>query len=223
VIRRRLYLPTTRFRRRRMAAFVREFARVPGTRVLDVGGTPVNWRLVEHEADVTLLNVIPPEEGAELEPGLHFRVGDGTALDFEDGSFDVCFSNSTIEHLFTWERQQAFAAEMRRVGRGVWMQTPAREFFFEPHWLAPFIHWLPRRWQRKLARNFTVYGLAFRPSQVDVDRIVEEHRLLTRDEVRSLFPDCEIRVERFLGLAKSYIAVRAAPPVVTAGPDAAGS
>ena len=31
----------------------------------------------------------------------------GTRLDFEDGCFDVAFSNSVIEHLSSWQRQEA--------------------------------------------------------------------------------------------------------------------
>jgi hypothetical protein len=41
-----------------------------------------------------------------------------------------------------------------------------------------------------------------------VRELVDEYRLLTYDEVCALFPDCEIRRERFLGLTKSYVAVR---------------
>jgi hypothetical protein len=49
-----------------------------------------------------------------------------------------------------------------------------------------------------------------RPTQAQVDALVEEYRLLTYREMRELFPDCEIRRERFLGLTKSYVAVRPA-------------
>lgn len=40
--------------------------------------------------------------------------------------FDLVYSNSVIEHLGTWEKQQAFAAEARRVGRGYWIPTPGQ-------------------------------------------------------------------------------------------------
>ena len=37
------------------------------------------------------------------------------------------------------------------------------EFPIEPHVLTPFIHWLPRKLQARLLRNFTVWGLMTRP------------------------------------------------------------
>jgi hypothetical protein len=191
-----------------MDEFLATFRPTAETRILDVGGTDTNWRLRPVTADVTLLNIVVPPETEELPPNLRYVKGDATALHYPDGAFDICLSNSTIEHVHTWERQRSFASEVRRVGRGLWVQTPAREFFFEPHWLTPFVHWLPPRWQRHLGRNATVYGLAFRPSRAQVDELVGEYRLLTYREMQQLFPDCEIRRERFLGLTKSYIAVR---------------
>jgi len=196
------------FRRRRMRAFAAAFQPHAGTSILDVGGTPFNWQLLGSESEFTLLNLELPE-GFEALPGNYsFVVGDAVDLEFEDGAFDVAFSNSVIEHLGTPERQRAFAREIRRVGRGVWVQTPAKSFPFEPHLLAPFIHWLPRRWQKRLARYGTGWGLISRPSPARVAQVIDEIRLLGLPELRGLFPDCEIRRERFLGLTKAYIAVR---------------
>ena len=50
-----------------------------------------------------------------------------------------------------------------------------------------------------------------------VDRLVDETRLLDGREMRALFPDCEIHRERFLGLTKSYLAIRSADPMRTVG------
>jgi Methyltransferase domain len=205
-----LYFPVKRFRRKRMQMFRETLRPTSETRILDVGGTHWLWLLTDVVGDVTLLNTGAPEEDYDLPPNLRYVVADGTSLPYEDGAFDICFSNSTIEHVHTWERQQAFAAEMRRVGRSIWLQTPAREFPVEPHWVAPFIHWLPKRWRRRLGRNFTVYGLVFRPSKARVSELVDEYRLLTYDELVQLFPDCEVWKERFLGLTKSYVVVRRA-------------
>ena len=90
----------------------------------------------------------------------------------------------------------------------MWVQTPARSFFFEPHLLAPFIHFLPLSWQRRLVRNFTLWGWITRPSQASVDRMLGELRLLDYAAFRELFSDCEIRRERFFGFTKAFVAVR---------------
>jgi hypothetical protein len=201
-----------RFRRRRMRAFARTFEPDGSTTILDVGGSPYNWRLVDVPGRLVLVNLEAPRSGEQRANG-HFVVASGTALSFADGAFDVAFSNSVIEHLGSFERQAAFARELSRVGRGVFVQTPARRFFFEPHLLTPFVHWLPRRWQRRLLRNFTVWGWLARPTPEQIERHLCETRLLDLAELRRLFPDCEVRRERFLGLTKSYVAVRHAEPL----------
>ena len=204
------------------ATLCQEFQPTPEMKILDVGGTDLNWRIVDQPAQVVLLNTSFPEgpdrgllgseyaepTGQRVTSNIEYVLGDGKSVPYGHGEFDICFSNSTIEHLFTLEEQRTFADEVRRVGRSVWVQTPAKSFPFEPHWLSPAIHWLPKRVQRRLGRNFTIYGWLLRPSKSDVAALVDELRLLTYEEMRELFPDCEIRQERFLGLTKSYIAVR---------------
>ena len=46
--------------------------------------------------------------------------------------------------------------------------------------------------------------------------IVQQHRLMRRDELARLFPDAEIRSERFGGLVKSWTAVGGFPTAATA-------
>jgi len=196
------------FRRRRMRRFAREFRATRDLRVIDVGGSPFNWSFAPERPRLVLVNLRAPGDAHALPDGVTHVIGDGTRLAFADGAFDVAFSNSVIEHLGTPQRQAAFARELRRVGRGVWVQTPARAFPFEPHLLAPAVHWLPRSWQRRLLRRCTPWGWISRPSPERVERFLAETRLLGAREMRELFPDCEIRRERFLGLTKAYVAVR---------------
>jgi hypothetical protein len=51
-----------------------------------------------------------------------------------------------------------------------------------------------------------------RPGPAEVDTFLDEVRLLTLAEMRTLFPDCTLLRERFCGMTKSYIAVRSRPP-----------
>jgi hypothetical protein len=46
-----------RFRRRRMRLFLSLFPITPETRVLDVGGTPLNWSLIPVRPRLPILNM----------------------------------------------------------------------------------------------------------------------------------------------------------------------
>lgn len=201
------------FRRKRMAWFLDQMQLSEQVRILDVGGRVDFWN--ELNQNVKRLDIVNVEGDRSsltpVESRPWMRVGYGNALDlnFEDRAYDLVFSNSVIEHVQTWENQVLFAKEAARVGKALWVQTPAREFFIEPHYIAPFIHWVPIPLRRKIVRWFTIWGWIERPSQQRVDEVIAEIRLLSFDEFQSLFPGCQILRERFLGIfTKSYIAVR---------------
>jgi hypothetical protein len=196
-----------------MAWFLERMQLSDQIRILDVGGRVEFWENLDRpvrQLDVVNLEIDRQElEPIPSRPWLRAGNGNALALNFKDKSYDLVFSNSVIEHVQTWENQKKFAHEVDRVGKGLWIQTPAREFFIEPHYIAPFIHWLPVSLRRKLVRWCTLWGWIERPDQNRVDEMIREIRLLTFNEFRSLFPDCEILRERFLGIfTKSYIAVR---------------
>ena len=198
------------FRPRRLRTFYRLFGIAESTRVLDLGGTPYWWRLAAElglpAPRVTILNLDPP--AGPLPPGVRWVRGDGCALPFENGSFDVALSNSVIEHLHTSGNQARFAAEIQRVAKRWWVQTPDFRFPIEPHYLAPLIHWLPLRVRRHAIRWCTPWGWIERPDAGRCQRVAREIRILRRSELRRLFPGSEILVECLLGLPKSMIAAR---------------
>lgn len=210
------------FRRRRMRACAETLGLDASRRILDIGGNSWNWEMLGNtELDITMIDLQPyriREEVAQRFPKLKQVQGNALALPFADGEFPIVFSNSVIEHLHTWENQQLFAREARRVagpGGGLWIQTPARCFFAEPHFLTLGLHWLPKSWQRRLLRRCSLWGWLTRPAPEKIQAWLDEIRLLNAQEMRRLFPDCELRTERFLGVwPKSYIACRR--PAVTA-------
>jgi hypothetical protein len=111
-----------------------------------------------------------------------------------------------IEHLGTWENQRQAANEMVRVGKRIWIQTPNKWFLVEPHLITPFIHWLPRTWQRALL-PYTMWGLIAKPDASYCDGFMREIRLLTLTEMRKLFPGFSIICEKFVFMNKSLIAI----------------
>jgi hypothetical protein len=179
------------------------------TRVLDVGGAPEYWDLLPARPRLTLLNT--PRAKDDLAGAAAWVAGDGRALPFRDGAFDVVFSNSVIEHVGDRESQRRFAAEVSRVGRAYWVQTPNRWFPVEQHLLTPLIHWLPRAWQRAIAPRFNVWQVLVKPAadrrQFYVEHYLREVRLLSAGELQGLFPGARVIRERFLGWTKSLVAV----------------
>lgn len=206
---RQLFFAT--FRRRRMRRFYATFRPTSQTRLLDIGGHPHTWLFEARSCEpvpLTLVNLRFPNPAAFSDSRFTAVHGDAADLPFESQSFDIAYSNSVIEHLTTWERQQAFASEARRVAKSLWIQTPARHFPIEPHLLTPFFQYLPHRLQVRVARHFTLWGLLSKPSVTEVNEFISEIRLLTLREMKQLFPDCLILKERVFGLTKSYIAIR---------------
>jgi hypothetical protein len=198
------------FRRRRMARFAAEMGIGTETRVLDIGGTLDNWQLLAAPPRLVLLNT--PRAAADLAGASAWVAGDGRALPFRDGAFDVVFSNSVIEHVGDSTSQRQFAREVSRVGRDYWVETPNRWFPVEQHLLTPFVHWLPRRWQRALVPRFN-WWRALVPLPTDrrdfyIDHYLRDVRLLGPRQLRGLFPEAKILRECVLGVAKSLVAFR---------------
>jgi SAM-dependent methyltransferase len=179
-----------RARRRRHARFFALTELGPTGRVVDVGCGRLGLRAWEPSLDVTGVDLVERPDY----PGPFVRADASEGLPFADREFDLAYSSSVVEHVDP-ARRAAFAAEVRRVARGFYVQTPAYSFPIEPHSLLPAAHWLPpgpRRWYWRLgaARDF------------------EDIRLLRRSELEALFGPA--RPERWGPLVKSWICVR--PP-----------
>ena len=199
----------THMRRARFVLFQARLDRLtPPFRILDVGGELNFWVQMGFSGrpgiEVVLLNLTVEEVTL---PGFQMLKGDARDLSaFADGAFDVVFSNSVIEHLGSLAHQQRMAAEVRRVGRCYFVQTPNRAFPLEPHFLVPGFQWLPLAAQVALVRRFNLGWYCRQPDLGAALALVAEHRLLTHRELQVLFPEAEILHERMLGLIKSLIA-----------------
>jgi SAM-dependent methyltransferase len=178
-----------RARRRRHERFF-ALAHLPaGARILDVGCGRLGLRALEPELDITGLDVLPYPDY----PGPFVQADPSEGLSFSDDEFDLVYCSSVIEHVPP-ARRSAFASELRRVGRGWFVQTPAWSFPLEPHALLPFAHWLPARLRRHYWRLGAAGGW-------------EPIELLRRGELQALFGAA--LPERFGPLVKSWVCVRA--------------
>lgn len=179
-----------RARARRHERFFALTRLAPGARVLDLGCGALGLRGLEPELDITGVDLAPRPDYL----GPFVRADASAGLPFADGEFDLVYCSSVIEHVPP-ARRAAFAAEVRRVGRGWFVQTPAYSFPLEPHSLLPFAHWLPPRARRPYWR----FGAAGEWEQIE---------LLRRAEVEALFGPA--LAERAGGLVKSWVCVRPA-------------
>ncbi|HTW43755.1 MAG TPA: class I SAM-dependent methyltransferase [Solirubrobacteraceae bacterium] len=179
-----------RARARRHARFFALTQLPAHAHVLDVGCGALGLRALEPELDITGVDIAAHPEY----PGPFVCADAAAGLPFADHEFDLAYCSSVIEHVPP-ERRAAFAAELRRVARGWFVQTPARSFPIEPHSLLAFAHWLPPR----LRTAYWRLGAGGRP---------EEVALLSRRELEALFGPA--RAERLGGLVKSWVCVR--PP-----------
>lgn len=200
------------WRQKRMSRFVAIVEPSSEDMVLDVGGYPGTWTSrPQFVRRIDCLNVHEVNWDSSRYPNHHITtlVGNGCSLEFEDSSYDILYSNSVIEHVGAWSEQKAFAQEARRVGNRLWVQTPALECPIEPHYLAPFVHWLPVVVRRRILRWCTPWGWIQKPTQHEIDKTIAFTRLLSKKQFMELFPDCVILTERLMGIfPKSYIAYR---------------
>jgi hypothetical protein len=182
-------------------------------RIVDLGGRADYWSYLDRDllerrhVRITLVNLeVQPRVD---DPLFIQRPGDACAFDAEDGAFDLAHSNSVIEHVGDWSRMEQFAAETRRLARRYFVQTPYFWFPIEPHFSAPFFHFLPApmRAQRFMKRAYA-FAAGRSENMGEAMRLVEHARLLDKAMMRWLFPDARHVDERVAGLTKSLMAIR---------------
>jgi SAM-dependent methyltransferase len=185
-----------RARTRRHATFFGMTGLEPGMSVLDVGCGALGLRALEPELEITGVDLAHRPDY----PGPFLQADVTAGLPYEDGAFDLVYSSSVVEHV-PRARREAFAREVARVGRGLYVQTPAFSFPVEPHALLPFAHWLPA------AVRKPVWRLGAQGEWEDID-------LLRRREMTALFGAAGARVhaERVGPLTKSWIAIAPVAP-----------
>jgi SAM-dependent methyltransferase len=212
----------TRFHDGRARVFEELMRPGAGMSILDLGGSDGSFsqRIASRlPVRVTVADVLPDNREAAIQRGFeHVLLDEGGALPFADRQFDIVLCNSVIEHVSSpgataalrpgidhraWRlrarsAQKAFANEIRRVGRGYFVQTPHRSFPVEQHVHLPFVQYLSHRQLVRLVKLTDRFWIKYCG--------IVDWELFTPEELRALFPDADVTVERFMGLPKSIIA-----------------
>ena len=214
-----------RFHEQRADLFVSLLQPWPGARLLDLGGSDglLAARIANRvPLDVTVADASSDNREAVLTRGFaHVLLDPDEDLPFRRGDFDFVLCNSVIEHVTLsksdcvvtsrvpqerWRAesraaQASFAAQIRSLGAGYFVQTPHRHFPIEAHVHLPFVQYFSHNALCALVSVTDRYWIKSCQGCVDWE-------LLTPREMAELFPDAMIHVETTLGLPKSIIAVR---------------
>jgi len=222
VIRRVVYRLSLRARRKRGEIFRAWLRPRLGDRILDLGGDDGGHiaQILPFREGVVVADISPESlrRASELYGFKTLLLDESGSIPEAEDSFDIVFCSSVIEHATVdkaelekyatsaafeeaaLERQKVLSDEVRRVGKGYFVQTPNRYFVIESHtWLPAVIVFLPRRAQVRLLRSLSRWW----PKKTSPD-----WHLLTFREMQRLFPDAHVLRERWLGMTKSLIAIK---------------
>ena len=181
-------------------------------KILDVGGEPIFWKnsnLDFSKYDITLINL---KRGDPISENMECIIGDATDLSrFDDFSFDLVVSNSVIEHVGTFEDQTEMANHVMRIGKRIFLQTPNYWFPVETHFVTPFFQFLPIWFRTWLVCNFNLGNYKKTKNWELAKSYVTEIELLSKRQMRLLFPDSTIENEWLFGMVNGFIITRGWP------------
>ena len=215
----------TRSRRVRAEMFLKMFELSASTRVLDLGGgNGAHIHAVLEGSPVESANTYIADidegainDGADRYGFIPVVIPETGRLPFSEGFFDIVFCSSVIEHVtvpkeIMWsltsgsrfrsmarQRQREFSEEIRRIGKGYFVQVPYRWFPIETHSWLPFFSYLPRRAQISLLRVTNRFW---------IKETIPDFHLPSEPEMRGYFPDARILREKLFGVTKSLIAYK---------------
>ena len=204
-------------------------------KIVDLGGTVAfweNWWSISEKdrLHITLVNhyaVDPTGRGqVSKHTFIESRIQDATTLAQDDlCRYDMIFSNSFFEHLKSWREQQELAARITSSGVPYFMQIPNKHSPVDPH--CPYVpYWAlyPKRLRVRLVM-FSSFGNPGGSKALSLEaarRWQGAYTPLGLRDVKRLFPDASLEVERPFGVPMSILALRGYSDVGTVQGDAAG-
>ncbi len=190
-------------RKRRMKTFVSRMNVQADTNILDLGGQAKIWAYVSPRLNIVILNLAGvAEKRFDSHHNITYVDGDAcNVTELPGRCFDIVFSNSVIEHVGDHQKQREFAQEVKRLGTNYWVQTPSKYFPVEAHCGMPFWWFYPKRVQRYFLTRWSKKLPAW-------TEMVDGTRVLDVAQLKQLFPDGVLTVERLFGIPKSYIMSR---------------
>ena len=176
--------------------------------MLDLGGSIHFWQEVGdilNPQSVVIMNIAADHQSvgsnASIDNISSIVLYDGKNIPYGDKEIDLLICNSVMEHVPKSARL-GLVTEIERVSKRYVIQTPAKSFIIEPHFVMPVVHWLPRRLGRILVK---ISPLAVFNGRNYATAMFDEVNLLDYREVTTLFEERRIIREMSLGMTKSYM------------------
>jgi hypothetical protein len=178
-------------------------------RVIDVGASSVETlpeinyfeKNYPFQNKITVASIDEPRDFRERYPSIKYiQIEEGKKLPFADNSFDIAVSWATLEHVGGFSKQRFFIKELFRISKKVFITTPYRGCFYEPHSELLFVHWLPWSWFLKIN---SILGKKFWADEKNL-------RCLWLNELHKLLPNrknSKILVYKTLKLFPSHLLV----------------
>ena len=96
------------------------------------------------------------------------------------------------------------AEEIIRVGRYHYVQTPNKYFIIEPHYLLPYFQFIPKK-VRFFILTKTKFSRFKKWSKKEAQQYLDEIILLSKKDMKELFPSSKLTKEKFMGMTKSFV------------------
>ena len=179
-------------------------------KIIDLGGTDKFWSiygynfLKSHNVKITLVNLIKLEiSNSEIFELVNQNI---FKYKFPKNKYDLCFSNSVIEHVGGIDQIKKFSKIHTLYTKYYYCQTPNKYFIIEPHYMFPFFNFLPLSFKLFLVSNFKLGNISKTKNKDKAIREINSINLLSEKEMKSLFINTILIKEKFLFMNKSFIA-----------------
>ncbi|MFZ1323246.1 MAG: class I SAM-dependent methyltransferase [Ignavibacteria bacterium] len=177
-------------------------------KILDLGGSEYFWRNLNliNLDDIQILLVNTEFQNVENFSNINFINKDVKDLsEYSDKEFDVVHSNSLIEHLNTFDEQKKLAAEIQRIGKHYFLQTPNYYFPLEPHFLYPFFQFFSHKKKTELIQKKDMGWYKKQENLDDAEALADSIRLMKKSELKNIFKNSKIHSEKYFLFTKSFI------------------
>lgn len=165
-------------------------------KILDVGVTSDETlkdsnlfeRLYPYPQNLTAATIETPSRIKKLYPKISaVKIFPGKKLPFNNKQFDVVTSWATLEHVGGKEDQRFFIKELLRVGKKIFLTTPYKYCFYEPHSEVFFLHWLPDKLFRRILRSL---GKTFWAKETNL-------KPLGIRDIKAIIPDNNVKIKLY--------------------------